>query len=143
MDIANEARELANNESLPTSTADLDADFGNQDLLVLLDNNLEIFLNSIEPEADTDLFLGALNYTRERDNYEIDIRKIIDNVTVNGNPDLARLGNRNADINIELGEQVIDGDIIPVQLNGDGLDDIFIFTEHSSSLIKGILLISI
>jgi hypothetical protein len=143
MDIANEARELENTESIPTTAADLDADYDNQDLLVLLNNNLEIFLNSIEPEADTDLFLGALGYTRERNEYELDIREIIDNVSVSGNPELARLGDRQADINIELNEQVIDGDIIPLRLNGDGLDDVFIFTEHTSSHIKGILLLSI
>ena len=143
MNIANEARELENNEPIPTGTADLDANFDNQDLLVLINNNLEIFLNSIEPEVDTDLFLGALDYTRERDNYELDINKIIDNVSVSGNPDLVRLGEQKADINIELNEQVIDGDIIPVQLNGDNLDDIFIFTEHSGNQIKGILLLSI
>ena len=143
MDIANEARELENNEPIPTGTANLDANFDNQDLLVLINNNLEIFLNSIEPEADTDLFLGALNYTRERDNYELDIKEIIDNVSVSGNPDLVRLGEQKADVNIELSDQVINGDIIPVQLNGDKLDDIFIFTERNGSHIKGILLLSI
>ena len=100
-------------------------------------------MNSIEPEADTDLFLGALNYTRERDNYELDIKEIIDNVSVSGNPDLVRLGEQKADVNIELSDQVINGDIIPVQLNGDKLDDIFIFTERNGSHIKGILLLSI
>ena len=46
---------------------------------------MELFLNSIEPEDDSEEFLGALDYSRDQDSYEINLREIIDNIVIGGN----------------------------------------------------------
>ena len=140
--IANEAQSGDSDEYLPTSVADLDANLDHKDLLALVNNQLKIFLNSIEPTDDSADFLGALDYSRQRDNYEINIREILDNVSINRNPHLNLIENLTPDISIDLGVDVMTGDIIPALLNRDTLDDVFVFTEYDGSHIKGILLLS-
>ena len=140
--IANEAQDRDSGETTATNTANLDADREHEDLLVLVHDQLKIFLNSIEPADDSEEFLGALDYNRQRDNYEINIREILDNVSIGGNPHLDLMENRIADLSIDLGVDATTGDIIPALLNRDALDDIFVFTEHDGSHIRGILLLS-
>ena len=140
--IANEAQDRDSGETTATNTANLDADREHEDLLVLVHNQLKIFLNSIEPADDSEEFLGALDYNRQRDNYEINIREILDNVSIGGNPHLDLMENRIADLSIDIGVDATTGDIIPALLNRDALDDIFVFTEYDGSHIRGILLLS-
>jgi len=142
MDITREAREAAEQQPLPSATANVDDNFSAEDLLVLINNNVEIFLNSIEPVVSTDPFLDGLNYTRARDNYEINIGNIINNVSINGNSELDNLRGNGADYQITLNQSVTTGDIIPVELNADDRDDIFIFTERDDVKIRGLLLLS-
>ena len=141
-EISGEAAESRRRELIPTSTAHVDSDLSSEDLLVLVNNQLEIFLNSIEPESEEREFLGTLGYSRQRDQYEINIGEIIDNVAVPGNPRLEQVSEQTADIAIDIGTLVENGDIIPARLNGDALDDVFVFTQHDSSHIRGILLLS-
>ena len=101
-----------------------------------------MFLNVIDSEPDTSPFLGSLNYTRNRDEYEIDIRELINNIAVSRNPLFEKVIERDVDLSIDLDTQVNNGDIMPVLLNGDSLDDIFVFTHYDSSNINGILLLS-
>lgn len=126
----------------PTNVANLDADTSKQELLVLLNRQLQIFLNSITPEPETRPFLGSLGYTRQRNNYEIDIRRIIDNLAVNRDPLLEQVQGRNADIIIDLALDVKTGDIIPVRLNRDAVDDLLLFTDFDDEQIHGLLLLS-
>ena len=109
---------------------------------MLIDNQVELFLNTIEPESDSDDFLSALDYTRDRNEYEINIREIIDNISIGANPLLDNLQGRSPDLAIDLSTTVENGDIIPVRLNADLLDDVFVFTGHDSSQVQGILLLS-
>ena len=142
MSMAEELQATENAEVIPVHAANIDGNLSNQDLLVLINNGIEVFLNSIEPEPETEDFLGSLGYSRDRDNYEINIRDIIARVVLVSNPELERVKERSADYTLTLDTQIIDGDIIAANLNNDGRDDIFVFTEHSDSHIKGILLIS-
>ena len=141
-DLASEAREIHTDEFIPTNVGNLDDAFDQEDLLVLVNNQVELFLNSIEPEDDSEEFLGALDYSRDQDSYEINLREIIDNIVIGGNPHLTLIDDRNPDIVIDLGTTVENGDIIPVRLNADSLDDVFVFTQHDSSQVQGILLLS-
>jgi len=141
-DLAAEARETQTEEFIPTNVGNLDDAIDQEDLLVLIDNQVELFLNSIEPEDDSEEFLGALEYSRDRDSYEINIREMINNIVIGGNPHLSLIEDLNPDIAIDLGTTAENGDIIPVRLNADFLDDVFVFTQHDSSQIQGILLLS-
>ena len=96
----------------------------------------------IEPEPEDSPFLGSLNYTRSRDNYEIDFREIISNIAVSKNPLIEKVTEDEADLSIALNTNVNNGDVVPVLLNADTLDDIFIFTDYDGSNINGILLLS-
>jgi len=147
--LASSYREIRNNLDasdnaalIPTSVTTMDANPDKLELLVLLDQQLQIFLNSITPEPEDPEFLGTLGYTRQRNNYEIDIREIIENVQLNANPELAQVKDKTADQIIDLAIDKTTGDIIPVRLNNDAIDDVFLFTDFDSSLIHGLLLLS-
>ncbi len=141
-ELASEARENQGDGVVPTSVGNLDDAIDQEDLLVLVNNQVELFLNSIEPDDDSEDFLGALQYSRERDDYEINIREIIDNISIGGNPHLELVDERSPDLTIDLDTNVENGDIVPVRLNADSLDDVIVFTQHDSSQVRGILLLS-
>ncbi len=136
-----EADQLDTSNRPPFARAAIDSVEAVNDLLVLRGNQVELFLNSIE-ETRNDEFLGALGYSRQRDNYEIDIREVINNVSVQVDPTLARVSNLSADQTISLDTAVTRGDISAVNLNADSVDDAIVFTEYDGSHIRGLLLIS-
>ena len=142
MDIAREARESGEQPAPPNVTANLDNSLEREDLLVLAGNRLEVFFNAVVPVTRTDPFLDGLGYSRERDDYEIDIRDVIDNVSINGDAELESVSTRSADYQLTIEDEVIGGDVIPIELNGDGLDDVFVFTGRDRVQIYGLLLLS-
>jgi len=142
MDIAREAREGSDQPSLPNVAANVDNSLEREDLLVLAGNRLDVFLNSVVPVTRTDPFLDGLGYSRERDEYEIDIRDVIDNVSINGDAELESVSTRSADFQLTVDGEINNGDVIPIELNGDGLDDVFIFTRRDRVQIHGLLLLS-
>ena len=140
--LARDARESQNEEIIPSRVGNLDGEIAKEDILILTRNQILMFLNRLEPEPEASPFLGSLNYTRSRDDYEIDFREIISNVAVSKNPLIEQVMEDEADLSIDLGTNVNNGDMVPVQLNADALDDIFVFTDYDSSNINGILLLS-
>lgn len=142
MSIAREARESSEQPTPPNVTANVDDSMEREDLLVLAGNQLDVFLNSVIPVTRTDPFLDGLGYTRERDEYEIDIRDVIDNASINGDADLESVSGRNPDSRLTIDGEINSGDVIPIELNGDGLDDIFVFTRRDRVQVRGILLLS-
>jgi hypothetical protein len=145
-DIEKELEEGRSGDTVFSSVANLDDNVAQQDLILMVSRQIQFFLNSIQPEEETDneseLFLSALNYSRERDNYEFNIRDVIENVSIGGNRYVDTVAGRTADSAIELNQSVVLGDIIPVTLNGDERDDLIIFTESDSSHIRGLLILS-
>ena len=145
-DIERELDDARSDEETFSSLANLDNNIDQQDLILMVGNQVQFFLNSIQPEVvpgnDSDLFLGALDYSRERDNYEFNVRDVIENIAIGGNRHLDAVADRTADSAIELSQSVVSGDIIPVTLNNDDRDDVIIFTETDGSHIRGLLLLS-
>ena len=141
-EISQEADNTQSDDIVPTALGQLDGIGDRQDLLVLVNNQLQIFLDSIEPQQQERPFLGALGYSRQRDNYEINLRELIDNISVRGNPRLDAVTGRSAQQVIDLQQTVVNGDVVTALLNNDTLDDVFIFTSHSSEAINGVLLLS-
>ena len=137
----NEAETLQADGVTRTAPARLDSPDEDNDLLVLMNDQIRILLNSIEP-AREDSFLGALNYSRNRDNYEIDIRDIINSASRSGNPYRDLIDSREATDEIALSQKVVDGDLIAARLNEDERDDIIVFTHFDASQIQGLLLLS-
>ncbi len=142
MEITREARELGEQPPTPNATANVDNSLDREDLLVLANNRLDVFLDSIIPVTRTDPFLDGLGYSRERDDYEIDIRDVIDNVSINGDAELEAVGARAADFQFAVDGEVTSGDVLPIELNSDGLDDIFVFLRRDRVQIQGLLLLS-
>lgn len=145
-DLEREVEETRASEATFTSLANLDDDFEQQDLIVMVNDRVQFFLNSIQAEAqsnsDSSLFLGALGYSRERDNYEYNIRDVIENIAIGSNRYLDAVAGKTADSTIELDQRVSLGDIVPVALNQDERDDVIIFTESDGGQIRGLLLLS-
>ena len=136
-------KERAGLESVVTNYVTISKEIEDfEDLLVLAENRLDVFLNSVVPVTRTDPFLDGLGYSRERDDYEIDIRDVIDNVSINGDAELEAVSNRSADFQLSIDDEVSSGDVIPIELNGDGLDDVFVFTRRDRVQIHGLLLLS-
>ena len=143
-EIQNDMERTETTPGTPTAVATLDADFSSRELLVLLERQLQIFLNSIAPEPESRPFLGALGYSRQRNNYVIDVRNIIDNLALNRDPLLSQVQGRSADIviDLDLDFNPVAGDIIPVRLNRDEVDDLLLFTDFNDTHISGLLLLS-
>lgn len=141
-DLNRSTEEVQPGDIPPNRPAVLDGTEAADDLLVLTRQRLDIFMNSIEPEPAEQDFLGPLGYSRERDNYEIDIRRLIEDIDVRNNPRLEAVAGRHPDQSIELDSNVINGDVIPARLNNDDVDDVFVFTGFDASHIRGMLLLS-
>lgn len=114
------------------------------DMVVLMHDQLEVFFQALEPEtvADEDRFLASLGYQRNRDAYEIDLRRLIDafNVEVNQEVNAARM--RQADLLVPLPEAATRGDIVATDLNNNAHDDVFVFTNSDSESVRGVLFLS-
>jgi len=115
-----------------------------QDLLVLMNDQVEVFYRAIrpEPELADDRFLASLGYSRNRNNYEIDIRRIIDEFDIEVNRDVTQARRSAPDIRLPLPTESRRGDIMASDLNNNGRDDIFVFLERSKEHINGILWLS-
>jgi len=140
--LSREASELGTAEVVPAAIIDVSPGNERRDVVMLVNGQLRLFLDSIEPQPEREAFLGPLGYSRDRDDYTIDIRDILENVTVSGNPFEREVAGREPDQTIDLSQPVRRGDIIPARVNNDAVDDLFVFTHYDASLIRGLLLLS-
>lgn len=115
-----------------------------EDLLVLLDDQVDVFYRALAPEetTDDDRFLASLGYQRTRDNYEIDVSRIIDEFDIEINRDLNAVSGQQADVSLTLPGVAHRGDIIATDLNNNGTDDIVVFLERSQTAVTGVLWLS-
>lgn len=115
-----------------------------EDLVVLLNEQVNIFHNALEPEMDAgeERFLSSINYSRNRDSYTIDIRRMIENFEIDINQDLQRMGDRQPDTELPLPLYQQRGDLAAYDLNNDGRDDILIFLQRNNDAVTGLLLLS-
>lgn len=141
-DMSNELESLENADPVPVTIASLNDNLDSDELLTLVNSQLRIFLDSIQPQAGEDNFLSDLGYSRERNNYEINIREILDNLKITRAPELEQINGQEPDLVIELDSAVTTPDLIATSLNADSVDDIFVFTQYDASHIRGILLLS-
>lgn len=125
-----------------STTGNFDDEPSRADLLALIDNQLAVFVDNIEPQGEDTEFLGALGYSRERDNYEIDIREIIEDALSAINQSRSSIDKLSADLTIPLPLDTVVSDIITAKINNDDSDDIFVFDAGISGQITGLLLLS-
>ena len=129
-------------EDVVSTTGNFNDEPARADLLALIDNQLALFFNSIDPQDDETEFLGALGYSRDQDSYEIDIREIVDNALEDINQRRSSIESLSPDLTIPLSLNTSVNDIITVKINGDDTDDIFVFEAGISGQIAGLLLLS-
>lgn len=144
VDIREQARAVENTSIIPTAVANISGVGNAQDLVVLLDEQVQIFHNSIAPTPPLaeDRFLASLNYSRTRNDYEIDVRRIIDEFEIAQNKDLRTVQGRAPDQSFALQQAMRNGDLISAKLNADERDDLFVFLERGKEHITGIVLLS-
>ena len=144
VDIREQARAVRDTRTIPTTIAHISGVGNAQDLVVLLEQQVQVFHNAVEqtPPPAEDRFLASLNYARNRDNYEIDIRRIIDEFEIEQNSELAGVQGRSPDQQMSLDQAMRNGDVVPVSLNGDAYDDLFLFLQKGRDEITGVLLLS-
>ena len=144
VDIREQARAVENTAIIPTAVANISGVGNAQDLVVLLDEQVQIFHNSIAltPPLAEDRFLASLNYSRTRDDYEIDVRRIIDEFEIAQNKELRTVQGRAPDQSFALQQAMRNGDLISAKLNADERDDLFVFLERGKEQITGIVLLS-
>jgi hypothetical protein len=141
-DLSSQARELENSPPQPSLAAHLNGQLDRQELLLMVNDQVQVFLDRIEPENQETEFLGGLGYTRQRDEYTIDIGDIINDVARADADWLQAISGREPDSRVQLGEESGLGDLVSARLNDDDYDDVFIFTGHDASQIRGLLLLS-
>ena len=114
------------------------------DLLVLMNDQLQLFNQALQTEAEPsdDRFLASLNYSRSVDNYEIDIRRIIDQFDMEINQDIRAVSDRTPDASVPLDQNAARGDLALRDLNNDGRDDIFVLLQRNEESVNGILFLS-
>lgn len=134
------SRAVVSPEQLSAASASAAMD----DLLVLLDDQLDVFYRALapEPEADEDRFLASINYQRNRDNYEIDIRRMIDEFEIDTNAELDAVAQRTPDVSMPLPGEMQRGDIFATDLNNNGRDDILVFLSRGQETMSGVLWLS-
>lgn len=144
VDIREQARAVENTSIIPTAVANISGVGNAQDLVVLLDEQVQIFHNSIAPTPPLaeDRFLASLNYSRSRNDYEIDVRRIIDEFEIAQNKELRTVQGRAPDQSFALQQAMRNGDLISAKLNADERDDLFVFLERGKEHITGIVLLS-
>ena len=144
VDIREQARAVENTAIIPTAVANISGVGNAQDLVVLLDEQVQIFHNSIAPTPPLaeDRFLASLNYSRTRNDYEIDVRRIIDEFEIAQNKELRTVQGRAPDQSFALQRAMRNGDLISAKLNTDERDDLFVFLERGKEHITGIVLLS-
>lgn len=144
VDIREQARAVENSATIPTAVANISGVGNALDLIVLLDEQVQIFHNSIAPTPPLaeDRFLASLNYSRSRNDYEIDVRRIIDEFEIAQNKELGTVQGRAPDQTFALQQAMRNGDLMRVSLNADERDDLFVFLERGKERITGIVLLS-
>lgn len=147
--------EIEDSETIVRPSAFLNLDQSSyDDLVVLLDERIDIYMNAKEQEDDPDLtqeeieeeveqsILTFLDYSPDKDNYDINIKEIIDKLVFNKNNNLELVNGRQADFQLALSGSAEVGDIFPVELNQDGIDDLVVFLERGDTHITGVLFLS-
>lgn len=128
-------------ETLVSTSGSFNSNTTQADLVALVDQQLLFFLDSIAPEEESQ-FMGALGYSRDQDNYEIDIKSILDDALAELNQSQTSLNNQAAGQAIELPTSLAVEEIITARINNDSTDDIFIFESQIGGQISGLLLLS-
>lgn len=141
-DINSQAEAINSSDIIPVTPASLSGGAERVDLMALVDNQVRLFTDAITPEPENEEFLGALGYSRQRDDYTINIRDLIDQVSVRANPLLAGVENQEPAASIALDAEVRRGDIFATRLDADEVDDAIVFTDFDPVLIRGLLLLS-
>jgi hypothetical protein len=124
------------------------------EMVVLMNDRLEIFFDLKEPEDQQVLtpeqmqknaeqgILTFLGYTPDRDQYEINIRKIMDDVMAKASASTDLIAGRTSDMQLALGKNTDTGDVFAMDLNQDGIDDFVVFLDGDEEQINGMLLLS-
>lgn len=143
-EIREQARVMRESRIIPTLAANVSGVGSAQDLLVLLDEQIQVFHNAIAatPAPADDRFLASLNYSRSNNEYEIDVRRIIDEFEIEQNKELGSVQGRSPDQQLPLASPMHNGTVVAVRLNGDARDDLFVFLERGKEFSSGMLLLS-
>lgn len=130
------------------------------EMVVLMQDRLEIFfdhetaekqkaaedLQRLTPQQrqqqEEQALLAFLGYRQDLDAYEIDIRKIMDEVMTKATASTGQLASRSADLQVPLGTTTDNGGVFAVDLNQDGSDDFVVFLDGDDERITGVLLVS-
>lgn len=141
-DLEDEVSAAAESNEAISIAANLDGEPGAQDLVRLVNNQLSVFINAIESEPKSTEFLGAIGYTRSKNDYEIDLSEILEKATQNSLSDIRDDQSQQSQALLTLPATGEVSDIIPALINDDEIDDLIIFENPGSGLIKGLLLLS-
>ncbi|MYI02669.1 MAG: hypothetical protein F4122_09195 [Gammaproteobacteria bacterium] len=141
-DLTEAADSTRSADIVSTAVAQLDSELDNLDLLVLMDRQLQVFFDGIRPEPPETEFLGALDYSRGRDDYRIDLRAMIDDITIGENRHLREVEGRSADLSIDLGAPLDQGEVLTANLDGDDVADVLVLARDDAGQIKGMMFLS-
>lgn len=127
----------------PTAVAGINGAEAN-DVIVLIEQQIQFFLDSIQVKepASEDQFLGSLGYSRQRDAYEIDLRRLIEEVEIEQQSELKAVANRSPSFAVSLPQAMRNGDVLATHMNDDVREDVFVFLQRTREDITGILLLS-
>ncbi len=141
-ELESEVKAAAQDTADISSVADFDAATVNKDVLLLVNSQLSLFMDVIEPSPESEEFLSGLGYSRDQDSYQIDIKNVLDQVAIKAAVELTSIEGRSPDVIVPISTAGVATDLIPVRINSDEIDDLLVFETQESGLIQGLLLLS-
>ena len=167
MKIMNYVNDLKDSEQNPVNIivtgADLSKTQTRTDRLVLRDNTIQGFqmkdgmpFNQIDQMDETRLnemfnLIDRLGFSKKEDHIVMDIDKMMKNLPELGNFNLLALKDEQPEFAIDItpylnntvnGKESVEQSISAVDLNGDNIDDIFLFTDRDENNVAGTLFMS-
>ena len=117
------------------------------DLLILDQNGIRVHLDVLQDQLSReDMFLGLIDDVRAKDEFSVDLNKILANVGVQGQQHLDLIAGREPNFVLSLGKAAEEleaaSDFMTLDLNNDQYDDIIVLTQRDESSIKGVLYLS-
>lgn len=133
---------LEERDRVPTVRGDVEGKGKRQDLLVLRDGKLQCYFGaagSVGEEIDPFELMG---YRRDRDEYVVDIENAVEAALFRSDTALAGVSGRRPDLEISIDGLVNGSDMIILDLNGDGHEDMLVLEEQDHTGLRGTIVLS-
>lgn len=125
--------------------AQLDGKTSSEDLALLRDRSLALFVNASSEDGNGSFF-GLSGYSRDKDRYVYDLAEVLENPAIAAGYDWDKIDGKQPDLSLAFPENfrpdLNTADLVVRDMNNDGSDDFFVLSERDEKSVSGLLLLS-